>query len=522
VKLAETIVDAVGRHGADTVFGVPGGGPNLAMIGAAEAAGLRFVLSHGETSGAITAATYGLLTGRPAMAIATRGPGAASAVNGAAQATLDRYPLLLVTDCVTGDDRERVAHQRLDQVALLGTVTKWSGSIGEDAAAPSTASAALQLAAAAPRGAVHLDFDPGSTSGSPPAPPTRRRSGSDVRDRARAMIAAATHPVAVAGFECIADPDAVRSALERLGCPVLVTYQAIGLLPEGHPQAAGLYTNGAIERDLLSRADLVVTVGLDTVEPMPTPWGLDAPVLTISNEHPVSTFVPTTLELVGPLADVLADLAGSAAHRWEHDAGASALRQARTALSAAKLGTFGPVELATTVARLTPAGATATVDAGAHFLAIMPFWPVPSPLGLLISNGLATMGFSLPAAIGAALARPDTPIVCLVGDGGLGMTLAELETVARLRLPVTVVVFDDAGLSLIDVKRQVGQGGVDAVRYAPIDFAGIARAVGLDAVVVESTADVERALDGGWERPRLVDARIDPSPYAALISATRG
>ena len=82
-----------------------------------------------------------------------------------------------------------------------------------------------------------------------------------------------------------------------------------------------------------------------------------------------------------------------------------------------------------------PAQATATVDAGAHFLAIMPFWPAAAPLRLLISNGLATMGFALPAAIAAALARPGLPVVCMVGDGGLAMTLAELETLARLQLP---------------------------------------------------------------------------------------
>ena len=91
---------ACATRGADIVFGFPGGGPNLEVVGAALDAGLRFVLTHGETTACMMAATYGLLTGRPGMAIATRGPGAACAVNGAAQATLDRFPLLVVTDCV--------------------------------------------------------------------------------------------------------------------------------------------------------------------------------------------------------------------------------------------------------------------------------------------------------------------------------------------------------------------------------------------------------------------------------------
>ena len=158
MDVAEALGDAVRRRGADTVFGLPGGGPNLEVIGACDAAGLRFVLAHGETAASIMASAYGLLTGRPAMAIATRGPGAASAVNGAAQATLDRYPLLLVTDCVSASDRERVAHQRLDQQALMRPVTKWSGRLGGTNAAE-VAAAAIDLAAARPR-AVHLDFDP--------------------------------------------------------------------------------------------------------------------------------------------------------------------------------------------------------------------------------------------------------------------------------------------------------------------------------------------------------------------------
>ncbi|MEZ5237208.1 MAG: thiamine pyrophosphate-dependent enzyme [Acidimicrobiales bacterium] len=172
------------------------------------------------------------------------------------------------------------------------------------------------------------------------------------------------------------------------------------------------------------------------------------------------------------------------------------------------------------MAAAAPPDVTVTVDAGAHFLAVMPYWPVREPLGLLISNGLATMGFALPAAIGAG--RPGRPVLCLTGDGGLGMTLAELETLARLRLPVTVVVFDDATLSLIRVKQRPGQGEAAAVRYETMDFAAIARAVGLEAAVAERAGEVTRLLDGGWDRPRLIDARIDPAAYAHLITTTRG
>ena len=256
------------------------------------------------------------------------------------------------------------------------------------------------------------------------------------------------------------------AAIERLGCPVLTTYQAVGVVPEGHPQLAGLFTSGLIETSLLFEADLIVTIGFDQVEPMPAAWRYEVPVVALSEVAACATLVPITIEVVGPLAD---------------DAGASVITTrvpdgltipARRAVERrARWLPPPPAASARSSSRrplpqLRHEQAIATVDAGAHFLSMMPFWPATEPLQLLISNGLATMGFALPAAIAAALARPGRPVVCMVGDGGLAMTLAELETLARLRLPVTVVVFDDAALSLIEVKQKPGQGGSEAVRFA--------------------------------------------------------
>ena len=127
------------------------------------------------------------------------------------------------------------------------------------------------------------------------------------------------------------------------------------------------------------------------------------------------------------------------------------------------------------------------------------WWPSPGGrrrrrATLLVSSGLATMGFALPAAIAAAPVHPDRRVVCLTGDGGLGMTLAELETLARLRLDVLVVVFNDSTLSLIAIKqRSEGHGGAGAVRYRPTDYAAIARGCGLTAETVRDAAALRRA-----------------------------
>ena len=520
--LAQTLASGVRARGADIVFGFPGGGPNLEVVGAALDAGMRFVLTHGETTACMMAATYGLLTGRPGMAIATRGPGAACAVNGAAQATLDRFPLLVVTDCVPSARRDEFGHQRFDQNQLFTPVTKWSGRLTQSPHAADLVRDALDLAAARPGGAVHMDYDPSGNAVASPTWTLPSPSSDDVIERAARMISDAARPVAIVGLEANTCAPAVLAALERLGCPALTTYQAIGVVPEGHPQQAGLFTSGLIESSLLFQADLVVAIGFDQVEPMPSPWRYDVAVVSISEVAACATLMPISIEVIGPLSSTLGRVIREECVGWQRDSGARALVDARSALAATTTGGFGPLELVEAVVDGAPQGTVATVDAGAHFLAIMPFWPSLEPLQLLISNGLATMGFAVPAAIAAALAKPGRPVVCMVGDGGLAMVLAELETISRLRLPITVVVFDDAALSLIEVKQKPGQGGQAAVRFAPVDYAQIAAGMGLESVVVTTAAEATKALTGGWDAPRLIDARIDPATYTRLIAATRG
>jgi len=520
--LAQILAEGVRARGADIVFGFPGGGPNLEVVGAALDAGLRFVLTHGEATACMMAGTYGLLTGRPGLAIATRGPGAACAVNGVAQATLDRFPLLVVTDCVPSAHRDEFGHKRFDQQQLFTPVTKWSGRLAQSPQAADLVRDAIELAAARPVGAVHMDYDPSGEAVRSPTWTLPSPSGDDVIERAAEIIRSAARPVAIVGLEANSCAPAVLAALERLGCPVLTTYQAIGVVPEGHRQQAGLFTSGLIESALLFEADLVVAIGFDQVEPMPTPWRYDLPVVSISEVAACATLMPISIEVIGPLASTIDRVITRECTGWEAASGARALAEARSVLAATTTGGFGPLELVQAVVDAAPPHTIATVDAGAHFLAVMPFWPAIEPLQVLISNGLATMGFAVPAAIAAALANPGRPVACMVGDGGLAMTLAELETIARLRLPITVVVFDDAALSLIEVKQKPGQGGAAAVRFAPVDYAQVAAAMGLESVVVTTTAEATKALAGGWDVPRLIDARIDPATYTRLIAATRG
>jgi acetolactate synthase-1/2/3 large subunit len=143
---------------------------------------------------------------------------------------------------------------------------------------------------------------------------------------------------------------------------------------------------------------------------------------------------------------------------------------------------------------------------------------------MLISNGLSTMGFALPAAIGAALVDRPRPVVALTGDGGLLMCVGELMTAARERLRVMVIVFNDASLSLIEIKQQARKLSPAGVALAPIDWPALAASFGVAAFIAREPRELERAIDEALtaEGPSLIDARIDRSNYGDTIRAIRG
>ena len=521
--LPHRFAQALRRAGTTAAFGVPGGGPNLDVVGAMLDEGMDFILGHGETASAIMAATHGLLTRTPTPVVVTRGPGATSVVNGAAQATLDRYPLVIVADTVPSMQRERVAHQRLDQRALFAPVTKDSVTLGADVET-SGLDELVAMPTRWPFGAVHLDYDLAAETqtafGNTAAPASPSPS---TIDAARQLIQSCDRPVLIVGMEAAVSMG-LGDVVTAFGAPTLTTYQAVGVVHTEGPLHAGLFTNGRPEAAALSQADLIITVGLDLVEPIPNKWSYTAPVVRISAQAQSDPYLPATVDVVGDIISSVVQLLEPGTVDIDWTARAIEFRESNRAQirAAESSDTFGPVAVVEIVRDHLPENAITTVDAGAHFLAIMPLWPVAEPLGLLISNGLATMGFSVPAAIGAATAKPGVPVVAFTGDGGMGMALAELETIARRSLPITVIVLNDATLSLIRIKQTSEHGGDAAVAYRPTNFAEVASGCGLPGFVVNCPAELSRLLAEDCDGPRLLDVRIDPSSYPELIAVTRG
>ena len=544
---AGAIVAALARAGTRLVFGVPGGGPNLDVVGAAEAAGLRFVLAHGETAATIMAATSADLTGAPGAVVVTRGPGLASAVNGIAHAALDRLPVVVIADTVADT---RISHQRIDQEALGRSVAKAAFTVGgPPAAAAAVAARAVASALAGPAGPVIANMADGAADQHGPprvengVEAQTRRAAEDAAARAGLAILAeavrgARRPVVLLGTGAISRTAAVRDALGGRGIPALHTYRARGVLPDSGAEAAGLVTGGTMEWPLLSAADLIVGLGVDEAEMIPARWDYAGRTILVSEPGalPAHGWFSGATELTMPIDDALGVLAAGpgGTMEWPPDAGRAAKTDAARRLAAAATaapGRLAPQQVVATARACAPPETIATVDAGAHMLVAMPLWDVPQPKMLLTSSGLATMGYALPAAIAAALCLPQTPglpqtpVLAFTGDGGLGMTLAEIETAVRLSLRVIVIVFNDAALSLITIKQNpAGHGGEAAVRYRPTSFAAAAAAMGAAGAAVSSERELAAALTDALARPgpTVIDAHVDPAGYPAVMDLSRG
>jgi len=518
--VADLIVEGLVRAEVSRLFGVPGGGSNLEVLEAARSRGLPFVLCHQEWAACVMAAVTGELTGRPGAVLSTLGPGVTASATGLAHARLDRSPLIYISDRHPAGVLEYATHQYLDHGAHLGPITKGSVTVGADSAAHWMAHA-VRLALAEPRGPVHLDLPadvagrsavPAATSLTPAPPATL--DGLLV-ERAAEMIRAARRPLVIAGLGCrAADAKWLRAFAEALPTPVLTTYKAKGAIPDPHPLALGIFTGGALEEPLVERADLIIAFGLDTVELIPRRWSYTAPVLSLTRCPAADpglrapgggAYFTPALEVVGEPGAILEDLAprimGRGARADWDVAEVDRIRRERQAALEVPVPGLAPHRVAQMTRELTAAGSIATVDAG-----------------------LATMGFALPAAIAAQLVHPDRRVICFTGDGGLMMVASELETVARLRLPIVIVVFNDEALSLIEVKQeQKGFEGV-SMRYAGPDLRALARAFGLRAFTATDEATLNAALIGAQTAPgpALIDARIDPSGYRRMLEIVRG
>ncbi|MBS1251260.1 MAG: Acetolactate synthase [Anaerolineales bacterium] len=524
--VADAIATGLRRYGVEVVFGLPGG-ESVDLVAALERASIRFVLVRHEARSAWMADGYSRIGCRVGVCLSTLGPGAANLAAGLAHCYLDRSPVLAITAQLSPELLEHHSHQRLDLHPLFAPVTKASWAVHPEDDVTRVVDEAVRLTRAGRPGPVRLEL-PASVVQSPARPrsevtadgePAPRRVSRDVLQQAIAHLRRARRPAVLAGLglEPSAPYGLLRRLAESLGAPVVVTPKAKGVIPEEHALYAGVI---GLERrepsaELLRQADLILAVGFDPVE-LVMPWDFQSSLIfaaEFANEDPR---LPSEVELIGDLGATLQTLAQESYETaaWSSEELAAARPVSQPPGQPRSQRVF-PSQVMHAVRELLPDDGIATCDVGSHKLLIGKLWPARGPNRFLISNGLSTMGYALPAAIGAKMARPDVPVVCFIGDGGMGMVVSELETAARLQLPIVAVVLADQAMSLIQLKQEMAGYPPTGTLLGPTDWCKIAQGFGARGVVASSVAEVKAAIVAGLraEGPTLIEARIDASEY---------
>ena len=257
------------------------------------------------------------------------------------------------------------------------------------------------------------------------------------RSRLETLLSASRKPLLLVGLGARgpADAAAIRALCARHQIPAMVTYKAKGVVADGDEWFAGVFTHAAIEQAVIDESDLLIGLGLDPVELMPRAWTRQQPIVSCNPWRVDDEHVPFAVQFVAPVTESVELIDNALAPSdWTASRVRELVADQRRRLSVPGTGLTAQRVVEVAASRLAPAAGRVTVDAGAHMFPATTLWPVNEPHGMLISNGLSTMGFALPAAVGAALVERGKPVVALTGDGGLLMCVGELLTAIRERL----------------------------------------------------------------------------------------
>jgi acetolactate synthase I/II/III large subunit len=518
---AEVMANELAKRGVEYVFGLPGG-EIVAFIDACRRAGMRFLLTGHEASAAWMAQVVGQITGVPGVCAATLGPGATNLITAVANAWLDRAPMLAITAQIPASAIDTMTHQRLPLEALFSPITKASLAVGK-MDTRRLLDVSMRLAATPRPGPVHI-FLASDLAVQAYEPPTKPPSGTLVARPGRQdmlpliadRLRVAKRPLVLIGLGATpAAAPAIRSLIDKLQSPFVVTPKAKGIVSEDHPLFAGVASGMAIDRNIVETiraADLILAIGFDPVE-CDKAWFADVNVVSLDSALMAEGgYQP--LEAIGEIAHLATRLSPEP-KPWPREL----LDQRRKAIRSEPKPGLSPLRLIEELRSVFPRDGIATCDVGSHKLVMGQFWRSYEPGTFFMSNGLSGMGFGVPAAIAAQLVHPGKPVLAVVGDGGMLMMLHDLALIRELALPIVIVVLSDRSLSLIRVseeRRGIAPYGVD---FTPPDFASIAGAFGIAGRKARDIADardqVERALTN--RTALLIDVPIDFREYYDLV-----
>jgi len=541
---ARALVDALLREGIDHVFGIPGT-QNLAFLDALhDTPQVRFILTRHEQGAAFMAYGFARARNAPAVVTATEGPGLTNLVTAIAAAHKGNVPLISICGVQESAMRERDATQDLDQIPFMRPVTKWAYSIPYPNKIQEAVRKAFRVALTEPQGPAHIEacsevlLEP--VTPEPIAPAAYRNTvpavcDSTQLDAAWAMIQGAERPLFVVGRGVMKENvvAAMQALADATGIPVAALQYSPDAFPTTHPLALGPLGRNAYTsaNRAAPKADLIIAIGahFDVFSTMYQYGVFSASAKIVHHTAApgqIGIVFPVALGVAGSTASFiqgLAERAGKGKPRkpWVDVAKARADFDAELA-AAMKPDAF-PIQsqfVAHTIRKVLPENGILVVDAGNGGKHVRSYFKSYEPGTFLCIDDWASVGGSLPIALGVKLARPDRPVLCASGDMGAMMNIGELETAVRENIPVVYVVFNDQGLGNERAFQNEHFGGrFYAVDYRNPDFGALAKVFGCHGEHVTQPAELEGAIRRAFAsgKPAVVDVMIDQKTLAPVV-----
>ncbi|MCK7268034.1 acetolactate synthase large subunit [Enterobacter cloacae] len=527
---AQLIVHLLERQGITTVAGIPGGTVLPLYDALSQSTQIRHVLARHEQGAGFIAQGMARTQGKPAVCMACSGPGATNLVTAIADARLDSIPLICITGQVPSSMIGTDAFQEVDTYGISIPITKHNYLVRDIAELPQVISDAFRIAQSGRPGPVWIDIpkdvqtaeieidvlpEPGERA---PAP---EFSAESVRDAA-AMINAAKRPVLYLGGGAINAADEIRQFAEKANLPTTMTLMALGMLPKAHPLSLGMLgMHGARSTNyILQEADLLIVMGArfdDRAIGKTEQFCPNAKIIHVDIDRAeLGKIKQPHVAIQGDVADVLAQLIPQtdATDRADWRQMVADLQREFPGAIPTEGDPLSHYGLINAVAACVDDSAIITTDVGQHQMWTAQAYPLNRSRQWLTSGGLGTMGFGLPAAVGAALANPDRKVICFSGDGSLMMNIQEMATAAENQLDVKIILMNNEALGLVHQQQSLFyKQGVFAATYpGMINFMQIAAGFGLHTCDLNAEEDVHAALQAAISRPgpALIHVRIDP------------
>jgi acetolactate synthase I/II/III large subunit len=504
---ASLMVNCLESEGVSVVFGIPGE-ENIRFVQALAASPIRYVLTRHEQGAAFMAEMYGRVTGRPAVVSATLGPGAINMQLGVADATTNSTPMVAISAQV-GQDREyKESHQYVNLVSMFRPITRWADGVPTSRAIPEMFRKAFKVAETERPGAVylaipeHIDSDEADYDLAPlPRNVVRPEAPSPSQvQRAVAVLRDARRPVVLAGHGA-ARGDATAALVrfsEVFGIPVANTFHGKGVMPDDHANSMG--TIGFMRHDYVNFgfdvADVVIAVGyeLQEFDPVRINPHADKKIIHV-HRFPAEVDAHYSVD-VGIIGDISASLNALTdaldGHQYEyHGAPVSDLLADEFARGQADSRfPLAPQRIVADTRAALGRNDVVLVDTGAVKMWMGRLYPTYERNTCLISNGLSTMAFALPGALGVKLARPEAKVLAVMGDGAFLMNSQEIETAVRERIPLVVLIWEDGGYGLIEWKMDLELGDHYYVAFNNPDVVAYAESFGAKGYRIDAADEL--------------------------------